>query len=133
MKLIESGTVGKIVCFEDLDYIRLRLKNSETGELSSAYVKPNQVNNPDLYKDKETEVSLEKVEEEDEPSSLPEWLSMHYKDFGCDIEFVTDKSPEGTQFLKGFSGLGGFLRYKIDVDNFIFEEGEYEEEDDDFI
>jgi peptide subunit release factor 1 (eRF1) len=25
---------------------------------------------------------------------------------------VTDKSPEGTQFLKGFSGLGGFLRYK---------------------
>lgn len=61
MKLIESGAVGKIVCYEDLDYIRIRLRNAETGTLSSAYVRPHQANNPDIYKDKETEVSLEKI------------------------------------------------------------------------
>lgn len=45
---------------------------------------------------------------------------------------MTDKSPEGTQFTKGFSGLGGFLRYKVDLD--IAEAEDYEEEeDDDFI
>lgn len=65
---------------------------------------------------------------------MPEWLSIHYKDYGCEIEFITDKSPEGTQFVKGFSGLGAFLRYKVDFDHFINEEPEYEDEDeDDFI
>lgn len=44
---------------------------------------------------------------------------------------MTDKSPEGTQFLKGFSGMGGFLRYKIDLEA---QEDEYiEDDDDDFI
>lgn len=55
---------------------------------------------------------MEIVENEEE-STLAEWLAIHYKDFGCELEFVTDKSPEGTQFFKGFSGLGGFLRYKV--------------------
>ena len=52
MKLIESGAVGKIVCYEDLNYIRLRLRNSETDAISSIYIKPEQITNPDIYKDK---------------------------------------------------------------------------------
>ncbi len=83
MKLIETGAVGKIVCYEDLDYIRIKLKNTETQGFSCIYVKPNQATNPDLYKDKDTGVALEVVEEESEPNSLPEWLALHYKDFGC--------------------------------------------------
>ncbi len=47
---------------------------------------------------------------------------------------MTDKSPEGTQFVKGFSGLGGFLRYKIDTDHLLNNDAsEYDDEDDDFI
>ncbi len=47
---------------------------------------------------------------------------------------MTDKSPEGTQFVKGFSGLGGFLRYKIDTDHLLNNDaGEYDDEDEDFI
>jgi peptide chain release factor subunit 1 len=50
------------------------------------------------------------------------------------LEFVTDKSPEGTQFYKGFSGLGGFLRYKVDTEHLLNDAPEYDdEEDDDFI
>jgi len=45
MKLIEAGAVGKIVCFEDLDYVRLKLKNSETGVISTVYCKPENANN----------------------------------------------------------------------------------------
>lgn len=54
MKLIESGAVGKIVCYEDLDYVRVKLKNSETGNFSCIYVKPNQLTNAELYTDKDT-------------------------------------------------------------------------------
>lgn len=46
MKLIESGAVGKIVCYEDLDYIRIKLRNSETQTTSTIYVKPSQATNP---------------------------------------------------------------------------------------
>ena len=62
MKLVESGAVGKIVCYEDLPYIRIKLKNTETGEFSAVYVKADQANNPDIYKDKETGVALDKIE-----------------------------------------------------------------------
>lgn len=27
------------------------------------------------------------------------------------MQFITDKSQEGFQFVKGFGGIGGFLRY----------------------
>jgi peptide chain release factor subunit 1 len=30
MKLVESGAVGKIVCWENLDYLRIRLRNTGT-------------------------------------------------------------------------------------------------------
>jgi peptide chain release factor subunit 1 len=85
MKLVESGAVGKIVCFEDLNYIRIKLRNTETSTEFSIYVRPQDSNNPELYKDKDTGATLEQVEEPNEPNSLPEWLSIHYKDFGCAI------------------------------------------------
>ncbi len=59
---------------------------------------------------------------------------MNYTTFGCELEFVTDKSPEGTQFYKGFTGLGGFLRYKVDMEHVLADAEEYvESDDDDFI
>ena len=49
MKLVEAGAVGKIICFEGLDYLRIRLKNTETGNMSTMYVKPQNANNQALY------------------------------------------------------------------------------------
>lgn len=75
------------------------------------------------------ETELEKVEEE----LLSEWLSVHYKDFGAELDLVTDKSPEGTQFHKGFTGLGGFLRYKADMEHIINDAEDWNEDDEEFI
>jgi len=30
------------------------------------------------------------------------------------LEFVTNKSQEGSQFVKGFGGIGALLRYQVD-------------------
>jgi len=46
--------------------------------------------------------------------SLVEWFANNYKQFGCNLEYVTDRSGEGTQFVKGFGGIGGILRWKVD-------------------
>jgi peptide chain release factor subunit 1 len=45
---------------------------------------------------------------------LVEWLANEYKKFGANIEFVTDRSQEGSQFCKGFGGIGGLLRWRVD-------------------
>jgi peptide chain release factor subunit 1 len=34
------------------------------------------------------------------------------------LEFVTNKSQEGSQFCRGFGGIGGMLRYKLDIRSF---------------
>jgi len=47
-----------------------------------------------------------------------EWLTNNYLDYSVKLEFISDKSQEGIQFIKGFGGVGGILRYKINFDNF---------------
>ena len=63
-----------------------------------------------------------------EPKSLLEWFADSYKDFGANLEVVTDKSQEGAQFVKGFGGIGGLLRYKVDFTNLA----SFDEDEDEF-
>jgi peptide chain release factor subunit 1 len=64
------------------------------------------------FLDKSTGLEMEQVEE---PGSLLEWFADKYRDFGAQLEFVTNRSQEGAQFVKGFGGIGGLLRYKVDM------------------
>jgi peptide chain release factor subunit 1 len=59
--------------------------------------------------------------------SLLEWLANNFKSFGAKLQFVTNKSQEGSQFVRGFGGIGGLLRYQLD---FLAMEAVDEEEDD---
>jgi len=43
-----------------------------------------------------------------------DWIATNYKDFGCSLEIISDASSEGRQFVMGFGGLGGILRYPLD-------------------
>jgi peptide chain release factor subunit 1 len=63
-------------------------------------------------------------------------LSLHVHRFilpstGAQLEIVTDKSQEGSQFCSGFGGIGGMLRYRVDFDAIAFDPGAEEEEEDD--
>ncbi|KAF7638370.1 eRF1_1 domain-containing protein [Meloidogyne graminicola] len=53
--------------------------------------------------------------EPDTNVSLLEWLADNYKRFGATLEIVSDKSQEGAQFVRGFGGLGGILRYQVEI------------------
>jgi peptide chain release factor subunit 1 len=55
-----------------------------------------------------------KLEYESQP--LLEWLANNFKKFGTTLEIVTNKSQEGSQFVKGFGGIGGLLRYQVNFD-----------------
>ena len=42
---------------------------------------------------------------------LLEWLANNYKSFGATLEIITDKSQEGSQFVRGFGGIGGMTLF----------------------
>ncbi|OQS54415.1 SU2 [Ecytonucleospora hepatopenaei] len=77
--------------------------------------------------------NYDKMHEEEE---FVDWIAEHYKEYGCELFFVSDTSGEGTQFLEGFGGIGGILRYKIEMAEFDDDENDMSslsvEEDDIF-
>lgn len=93
---------------------RYELMNSSTGEKEVKVLTKDQQQDTSHFRDKETGAELEVVE----TVPLLEWLANGYKKFGCALEFVTNKSQEGSQFCRGFGGIGGLLRYAVDPTQF---------------
>ncbi|XP_055344514.1 eukaryotic peptide chain release factor subunit 1-like [Paramacrobiotus metropolitanus] len=111
---LESGTVETLICWENLDIMRYVLRNTSTGEKQIAYLPPNQTNDKSNLTDKDTGAELE----EEEKMALLKWLANEYKNFGATLEMVTDKSPEGSQFVREFGGIGGMVRCKVEPPHF---------------
>ena len=104
------GAVEILIVFEKLDIMRHVLKHPNSNEEKILYLNPEQEKDiTNLYTEGGIELELiEKIE-------LVEWFTEKYKEFGTTLEFITDKGhQEGTQFIRGFGGLGGILRYKVD-------------------
>lgn len=126
MKALELGALDTMMLFENIEIMRYEIKNPVSGETKTFLLNAVQEQDPKYFKDADTGVDLEVVSCE----QLADWLCLHFKEYGIKIEFITDKSPDGFQFVKGFGGLGGFLRYKMEVDDIIGDAmGNY---DDDF-
>jgi peptide chain release factor subunit 1 len=78
------------------------------------HVNKEQEKDREKFMDKSTGLEMEHAQE---PQPLLEWFAEKYKEFGANLEFVTNRSQEGAQFVKGFGGIGGLLRYKVDFTN----------------
>jgi len=124
LKALELGAVETLIVWENLDITRYVLRNAAGEEI---IIHPNKEQEKDREKftDKSTGLEMEQVIE---PQSLLEWFTEKYKEFGANLEFVTNRSQEGAQFVKGFGGIGGLLRYKVDFTNLATVDDEEEEE-----
>ncbi|EIE18244.1 eukaryotic release factor 1 [Coccomyxa subellipsoidea C-169] len=121
LQCLDMGAVETLIVWENLDVNRITLRNTVTGDENIVTLSKEQEANEAHYKDKETGAELEVIEK----MPLLEWLANSYKKFGCQLEFVTNKSQEGSQFCRGFGGIGGLLRYSVDLSQFEA----YEEDD----
>lgn len=110
LKALELGAVEDLIIWDNLDINRYVLKNNSTGVEQILHLNKEQEQHENAFRDKETGNELEVQEQE----PFVEWMANNYKTFGCNLEFVTDRSGEGTQFVKGFGGVGGILRWKVD-------------------
>jgi len=120
LKALEAGAAETLIVFEDLDVTRWVLKTSTNTEVIIHTLKAQEADR-EQFMDKDTGQEMEVVDN----GSLLEWLAEKYKDFGAALEFVSDRSSEGNQFVKGFGGIGAMLRYNLNFEQLA----EYDDED----
>ncbi|PHU05441.1 Eukaryotic peptide chain release factor subunit 1-3 [Capsicum chinense] len=79
-----------------------------------------------LFPDPNTNIELEIQDNYDYMTGFVN----EYRIFGCNLEFITTKSQEGSQFSRGLDGIGGILRYQLDVRAFdnLSDDGEIYED-----
>jgi len=101
MYALEGGCLERVVVWDELPDIRFEVAS---------------VSNPSV-----TKVVLSAKGTFSEPdwvitSSVPllDWILDNYKSLGSALELVSDSSTLGSQFVKGFGGLGGFLRFPVE-------------------
>lgn len=124
LKALDMSAVETLIVWENLNIQRYELRHPLTQETKELHLTPEQAKESRLFHDKKSGVSLDVTLE----MPLLEWLANNYKSKGAKLEFVTDKSQEGSQFCKGFGGIGGLLRYQLD-----FAAMEEPDSDDDYL
>lgn len=114
IKSMELGAVETLIVWENLDINRFFLTNPSTGATKILFLNPAQERLRSLFLGQDengAEIELEVTEK----VSLVEWFANNYMNYGAALEFVTDKSQEGAQFVRGFGGIGGLMRYPVEI------------------
>jgi peptide chain release factor subunit 1 len=112
LKALELGAAETLIVFENLDVTRWKLNSASGTEVILHTNKAQESGSREAFMDKDTGQEMDLVEQ----MPFLEWLAEKYKDFGASLEFVSDKSSEGNQFVKGFGGIGALLRYKVNFE-----------------
>jgi peptide chain release factor subunit 1 len=126
-KALDMGAVETLIVWEDLEVLRFTVKNPSSDKEEVLLLTPEQeADKATHFVDKETGNDLEIVERE----LLIEWLASNFKQYGTSLEFITNKSGEGSQFCQGFGGIGGLLRWQVDFADFEdIDEGDFGDDD----
>jgi len=103
---LESGAIDKLLCYQDLEIHRVKVKNN-LNEEEIKFLSIDERNNLNLN---EFEILEEDV--------FVDWISQNYNNFGCELYYISNYTTEGTQFCKGFGGLGAILRYPIEFNDY---------------
>ena len=114
IKAMELGAVETLIVWENLDINRFLLTNPSTGATKVLFLNPAQERIRSLFLGRDengAEIELEVTDK----VSLVEWFADNYMNYGATLEFVTDKSQEGNQFVRGFGGIGGLMRYPVEI------------------
>lgn len=127
LESMENGCIDILIIWENLEFYRLTLKDNAENVIVEIVPKI-KAPSGSKWKNELTGVEYEVIES----IQLTEWFLEFYKKYVTNMEIITDKSSEGAQFVKGFGGVGGILRYKVDI-NYEDVENDNGFNDDDFI
>ena len=101
LNLLEVGCVSTLIVWENLNVVRYTLRR-DVKEKVICLTPP--VQNENLRDENGMIMEIK------DQCLLIDWLIENYKSLGAKFEIVTDKSQEGSQFCKGFGGIGGIFK-----------------------
>lgn len=113
MRCLEAGAVETLICFEDLAVNRYVITKNKGSDEETVEI--HLMTEAEAVKQNIHSHEAGKAQNEIEEENFVDWLAMNYQKFGCTLELISDRSQEGTQLVRGFGGIGGVLRYKLDV------------------
>jgi len=122
---MDMGAIKTLIVWENLPHNRYKIKQPN-GDYVIKYLSPEEEKNNKHTVDENGNVL------EFEVQSMLEWLVENYKTKGCNLEIVTNSTPEGSQFCKGFGGMGGILTYPLNMDEVSYYENDEHLQDDQF-
>jgi peptide chain release factor subunit 1 len=114
LRALEQGAVETLIIWENLEHTRVELENAQTNEKEVKILSKKEMENTANFVDPATVVDLEIRESE----PFVDWIAANYKTYGTTLEFITDRSQEGAQFVRGFGGIGGLMRYELTFEHF---------------
>lgn len=103
---LEQGLIETLIVWEELTDIRFELVSTEDATKRKVAIKPA----PSLADEKKPHVfpGYEIVAQQ----PLLDWIFEHHKDFGAKLKLVSSVTSIASQFINGFGGLGGIMRFK---------------------
>jgi len=118
---LEQGLVETLIVWDELPDYRIELVSIKDPNDKKVVYKPTKENEFPGY-----EII----------SCVPllDWIFEYYKKFGAQMQLVSSASSIGNQFIAGFGGIGGKLRFNSDLQEFMneYEEGEEESEESEY-
>jgi len=126
MQALELGAVESLIVYENLEMNRYELKNPATAVTVVHFLNKEQEKDPKYFHDEANNVEMEVIDK----LALVEWFANNYTKFGAKLEYVSNKSQEESQFVKGFGGIGGLLRYRVDFMEMQVNDDNDDEDDD---
>nr|UXY88327.1 eukaryotic release factor 1 [Cryptomonas curvata] len=109
LKNLEAGIIDKLLCWENLKKVRVVFYNTKTKIKNTEFLDEKELSSITNGKNFKIKNELEIIEKE----LFLDWVVNNRKSFGLNVCLISDCTPEGDQFIKGFGGIGGILRYEI--------------------
>ncbi|KAI8334425.1 eukaryotic peptide chain release factor subunit 1 [Chlamydoabsidia padenii] len=129
LKALELGAVESLIVWENLDINRYVLRDV-TGAETVIHPTKQEEKDKSFMADKSPDAPPNTDMEVVEVKPLLEWFADRYKDFGATLEFISNRSQEGNQFCRGFGGIGGILRYRVNFEQLAYDSDEFFSDDD---
>ncbi|KAI8351167.1 eukaryotic peptide chain release factor subunit 1 [Blakeslea trispora] len=129
LKALEMGAVETLIVWENLAANRYTLRDASGNEVI-VYPNPEEEKTKSFMADTSADATPNSEMEVIEVMPLLEWFTLKYKDFGAALEIITDRSQEGSQFVRGFGGIGGILRYRVNFEQLNYDSDEFISDDD---
>ena len=105
---LETGAVETLIVWEDIDMNRIEYRNISEDKNDVIFLTNIQLNEDNNFFNKNNNTEIV------DSVSFIDWIVENYQQFGVTLELISDKTSEGSQFCKGFGGIGGILRFQLD-------------------